>query len=283
MGDTALRSWEGVGLQNRFLPMNYSLQSYRVIIRCALDEGYGFLPFTNEADATGKQIFLRHDIDYSLGMGLELARVNAELGVRGTFFVQLRSQLYNLLSAWSRGTVKEIHELGQTIALHAAIPEVIPATDSALGEFVRADFDFVQRDLPMLSPAFTWHNPTPEILERSLPLGQIGGLVNGYAARFTREMRYLADSNLRHSPNEFLSVVSGGQYPVLQLLFHPSVWVIGGSTLMDFFPGAWQQIIREREEEMRLNRYYKELLPDGMPSAVLESFAEQWRRAAEPG
>jgi hypothetical protein len=261
--------------------MNYSLESYRTIINQALAEGYDFLPFTGVVNAKEKRIFLRHDIDYSLGMGLKLARVNAELGVRGTFFVQLRSQLYNLLSSWSRGIVKEIHQLGQEIALHAAIPEVTPATDSAMGELVRADFDFVKRELPMLSPVFTWHNPTPEILERSRPLAEIGGLVNGYAARFTQEIRYLTDSNLRHSPSEFLSVVSGGQNPVIQLLCHPSVWVIGGSTMMDFFPGAWQQIIREREEEMRLNQYYKELWPDGMPSAVLESFAEQWRCAAE--
>jgi hypothetical protein len=261
--------------------MNYSLRSYRSIIEQALAAGYTFAPFTLEETAVNGRIYLRHDVDYSLEMALELARVNADLGVQGTFCVLLRSQVYNLLSPWSQSLVNQIHDLGQHIALHAALPAMPPGTGHEIETTLRSDFDFVQRNLPVISPAFSWHNPTPEVLEWSLPLVQIAGLVNTYAARFTRDIGYFSDSNMRYSVEDFLRLVSNGQRPTMQLLFHPLNWVVGGDDMRDVLAGTWRYVIREREYGMRTNYSYQAALPGGMPEAVLQSFAGQWLRAAE--
>jgi hypothetical protein len=258
--------------------MDYSLESYRLIIERALGAGYRFLPFTLDAAPKAKRIYLRHDVDYSLEMALELARVNAALGVSGTFCVLLRSQIYNLLSSWSLELVEQLHGLGQHIALHAT------TSKSEVNEIeteLRADFEFARRNIPMMSEVFCWHNPTSDVLEQTASFERMAGLVNAYGTRFTRDMAYFSDSNMRHSVEDFLGYVEGAEHTALQLLFHPFNWVAGGSSMRDVLAGTWQYVIREREEEMRLNKYYKESLPDGLPSAVLESFAEQWRCAAE--
>ena len=266
--------------------MNYSLQSYRLIVERALDAGYSFLPFTVGEDETAsasssssaKLIYLRHDVDYSLEMALEVARVNAALGVGGTFCVLLRSQIYNLLSSWSLDLVRQIDALGQHVALHATVA----AGRSQIGEMesaLRADFEFARRDLPMMSPVFCWHNPTPEALELSAPLDRMAGLVNAYSRRFTGDIAYFSDSNLRHSVDDFLRFV-GGEHAALQLLFHPFNWVAGGSSMREVLAGTWPYIIREREREMRLNRAHRQMLPEGMPREVLDDFAERWQLAA---
>ena len=251
--------------------MEYSLESYRSIIRQALTSGYEFLPFALEARPKPGSIYLRHDVDYSLPLALELARVNAEMKVAGTFFVLLRSHAYNLLSASSQAIVRKIHELDQRVALHAAIDASSP-DEIEIG--LRSDFQFGQREMPFLSPVFSWHNPNPEILESALSQEEIAGLINAYSVRFTRDVIYCADSNMRHPAEKFLELVSTRQKSALQLLFHPLIWVIGGRRMAAVLAQAWPCLIKEQEHEMRENNLYRELFPAGMPQSVLTEFTE---------
>jgi len=259
----------------------YSLDSYRSIIRRALASGYAFAPFSLEPAPSGKRIYLRHDVDYSLEMALKLAEVNAELGVQGTFCVLLRSQIYNLLSAPSLDVVAQIHALGQRVGLHVPLPPALLQDDRLLDARLRADFAFAQSNLPMLSPVCSWHNPTPEGLARHVQCPRKAGLVNAYSAPFFRDIAYYADSNMRHSVEALLRFVEADQPGAIQLVLHPLNWVAGGNSMRDVFSRTWPYLIREREHEIRSNRFYAEALPDGMPESVLQGFAEQWRRATE--
>ncbi|HYO91236.1 MAG TPA: hypothetical protein VEQ40_06350 [Pyrinomonadaceae bacterium] len=258
--------------------MNYSLDSYRLIIERAQAAGYAFLPFTLDERPVGKRIYLRHDVDYSLEMALELARINAALGVSATFCVLLRSQIYNLLSSWSLELVGQIHALGQQIGLHATTAE---SEVDEIEKELRADFDFARRNLPMMSEVFCWHNPTPEVLKQSEPFERMAGLVNAYGERFTRDIAYFSDSNMRNSVEDFLRHVESGEHQAMQLLFHPFNWVAGGSNMREILAGTWQYVIRERDREVSINRAYRQMLPEGIPDSVLRAFSEKWSEAAE--
>src|SRR5712691_5009043 len=99
--------------------MTFSLDSYRDLIRTGL--GAGFAPTAFGAESTADRVLmLRHDVDYSLEMAVSLARVNAELGVTGTFFILLRGHAYNPLSATSMERVNELVLLGQRLGLHVS-------------------------------------------------------------------------------------------------------------------------------------------------------------------
>ena len=260
----------------------YSLDSYRLIIREALASGYTFAPFSLDQTPHGKRIYLRHDVDYSLEMALKLAGVNRELGVQGTFCILLRSQIYNLLSELSLDIVARIHGLGQHIGLHFPLTSALLDNDGLLDTRLKADFEFAQGNLPMISPLFSWHNPTPEGLERYVTCPGKAGLVNTYSAQFFRNIAYYSDSNLRHSVEAFMRFMGSDQPAVIQLVLHPLNWVAGGTSMGDVFSRTWPYIIREREHEIRLNRFYAKALPDGMPEGVLQGFAEQWYLATQP-
>lgn len=270
-----------VGRWSRARPdVQYSLTAYRSIIERALASGLTFVPFTTNGAAGAGRIHLRHDVDYSLEMAREVARVNADLGVAATFFVLLRSQIYNALSPWSQRLIREIHELGQTVALHAPVASEaveIHGLEAAL----RGDFEFFCRTIIELAPVVSWHNPPGWCLDQTVSRPTIGGLVNVYGSRFTRDSAYVSDSNMRHSVEALLSLAERPPERALHLLLHPCNWVAGGSSMADVFEGVWPYIIREREHEVRGNAFYAAVLPEGMPAPVLETFAGQWRRAVE--
>ncbi|MFN2533463.1 MAG: hypothetical protein ABR555_19445 [Pyrinomonadaceae bacterium] len=252
-------------------PVTYSLANYRLLVDRALNGGYAFVPFNLEEIPQQGSIYLRHDVDYSLPLALELAKVNAEMNVPGTFFVLLRSHAYNLLSASSQAIVKEIYELGQHVALHAVVD--VSASD-LIEKRLRSDFDFVRVNLPFISPVFSWHNPTAELLDQTRSFDEIAGLMNVYSNRFTAGLTYRSDSNMRHGPDEFLRLIDARPEHALQLLFHPLIWVLGGNNMTSVLAAVWPYLIKEQEKEMNQNNLYRNLLPEGMPDCLLMKFSE---------
>lgn len=260
----------------------FSKDAYRSLIARAQGEGYAFRGFLDEVSGRDRCILLRHDVDYSLRMAVELAEVNRSLGITGTFCILLRSHVYNPLSAWSIDEVRKLRDCGQHVALHYAAPPRLPASDGELAKLILSDFEMLRSSLPDLLPAFAWHNPTAELIERGQAL-EVPGLVNLYGARFVKDMAYVTDSNMRHSVAEFSDLLTDGRYAQLHLLCHPLIWVAGGRTMLEVFSNAWPHIIREREEEIKTNRAYAHALPDGMPMHILGAFARQWLDAASQG
>jgi len=260
----------------------YSLDSYRLVIREALSSGYMFAPFSLDQTPHGKRIYLRHDVDYSLEMALRLAEVNAELNVQGTFCLLLRSQVYNLLSELALQIVTRIHGSGQHIGLHVPLTPALLAEDGLLDARLKTDFEVAQGNVPIISPVYSWHNPTSEGLERYVQCPRKVGLLNVYSAPFFREIPYYSDANMRYPVEAFMRFVGRDQPAAMQLVFHPLNWVAGGTSMGDVFSRTWPYIIREREHEIRLNRFYAKVLPDGMPEGVLQGFAEQWYLATQP-
>jgi hypothetical protein len=247
-------------------------------MRQALSSGYRIAPFSLPVSNAERRIYLRHDVDYSLEMALRLAEVNAELGIRGTFCVLLRSQIYNLLSDRSLSALEKMAGLGQHLGLHASVPSTLP-DGGAVETRIRADFEWVHYNCSFVGAVCSWHNPTPEILERYLGSPRVGGLVNAYSAPFVREIPYYSDSNMRYSVEDFVRLVGDGGSACMQLLMHPLNWVAGGESMRDVFSGTWPHIIRESEMEMRGNRFYEYVLPDGMPDYVVRNFVKEWRRS----
>jgi len=256
----------------------YSKESYRSLVSLALQRGYRFVSFLDKGNDGGRRIYLRHDVDYSLRMAVELAEVNHSMGVHGTFCLLLRSQVYNLLSDWAIEYAGKIRGLGQHLAFHCTVPSTVPASDQELARQVLTDFETVRRYLPEVEPAFSWHNPTPGLVERGQHF-EVPGLLNLYGPRFVKDIAYYSDSNMRYSATRFEEIIGQNDDAALHLLFHPFNWIGGGSTMLEVFAATWKYIIREREQEIKLNHSYFEALPEGMPETVLQGFADQWSKA----
>jgi hypothetical protein len=184
----------------------FSMRHYAEILHAAQTGGYRFVHFDKEPEPG--DLFLRHDVDLSLDAALEMAELEARLGVRATYFLMTQSVFYNLASAEGEWAAVHLRELGHSVGLHAVYP--------------RADHD-VRFDRVM-----AWHNPDPGYM-----FGPVGGLVNVMAEpHFSRE-QYRSDSNHNWRNGCPHADLAAGAFEWLQLLVHPELWAYEGATMRE--------------------------------------------------
>ena len=95
---------------------DFTVGAYRQLISLALASyhvaDYRRIPWGDHF------VLWRHDCDSSLNRSFALARTEAEMGLRSTFFVNPHSEFYNLLEYGQLALVKEISKFGHDIGLH---------------------------------------------------------------------------------------------------------------------------------------------------------------------
>lgn len=205
-----------------FRSPDWTLARYAEILDTAAGH-YVFAPF-GTALARPHALW-RHDIDYSVDRALPLARLEAERGLKATYFFLLGSVYYNPFHPAVRAAIREIARMGHWIGLHFD-PEASAGEeprseryerDIAREAAVLADL----ADAPVASVSF--HNPVfSGVLDIDAPT--LGGLVNAYAAEIRRTYTYASDSfgYWRHAPLD--RVIAGRPSDRLHVLTHPVWW-----------------------------------------------------------
>ncbi len=253
----------------------YGKSAYRGLIGRAETGGWSFGSFLDPAPSDGRTIYLRHDVDYSLELAVELAELNNDLGVAGLFCVQPRAQFYNALERTEAERLRRLRALGQEVALHYVIDPGLAPTPEELTR----EFELLRTLVPDAAPAFSWHQPTPALLEAEE--FESTGLVNAYGPRFFREMAYLSDSTHRASVDDLQAEIESMDGSELQLLLHPVNWIAGGSSGVEILIRGWIRVLRDHERTLLANRTYAEAFPDGMPPAILDSLERELLAAAD--
>lgn len=197
----------------------FTLEGYSGLIRSLLERGYVCKNF-HDVDVAQQHLILRHDVDMSLEYAARVARVEADLGVASTFFVLVRSELYNPASAQSLKFIQEIIGLGHEIGLHldASLYDnsVEGLTDAAEWECA-----LLQQCTGAPVKAISFHRPAKALLGWN---GTLAGRVQTYHPKFFEEMGYCSDSRgewAYGTPDQNPAVREGRS---LQLLTHPIWW-----------------------------------------------------------
>ena len=198
----------------------FSLEGYRELVQALLARGYEVRGYA-DAEPDRRHLILRHDIDMSIEVALELAEVERELGVSAWYFTLLRSELYNPFSARGRAGLRRLVELGHHVGLHfdaALHPEGREALEAACAE----ECGLLERCLGRPVEMVSLHRPAKLLLGRE---ERLAGRLHAYQPRFFSEMGYCSDSRggWHHGhPLEHPAVAEGR---ALQLLTHPIWWV----------------------------------------------------------
>lgn len=164
-----------------------------------------------------KHLVLRHDVDFCLGRAMQMAELEAGLGVRATYFILMSSRFYNILSAEAANALQKIQLFGHRIGLHFD-PLAHAMPDHGIEMERRALEMVIGQELSMMSfhrPHQSWLNSTH----------RVGNLPHTYEPRFFSEIAYVSDSrgdwHYGH-PLDHQSVMEGR---ALQLLTHPIWWM----------------------------------------------------------
>ena len=201
---------------------SFDLAHYREILQAAQAGEYRFKPF-GESPERG-DLFLRHDIDLSLDAALQMAEVEAELGVLATYLLMTESVFYNLASSEGADAIARLREFGHAVGLHAVHPRV--ELDDRFDRVV------------------SWHNPETEYMSEKIP-----GAINVYAEPYFSPPAYRSDSNQHWRSGCPHEELRGGGFPWLQILVHPEIWIYSGATM-----GQTMKAMLEAEKERRLGQ-----------------------------
>jgi hypothetical protein len=195
--------------------------SYARIVRDAAEK-YAFEAFGTSSEEP--HALWRHDVDFSVHRALKLAEIEADAGVRATYFLRLRGAFYNLLEPPVLERARGIAELGHWIGLHFdPLSDDVSGSEEELAEGLAYDSGLLTEVMGHPVDSFSFHNPGTWGADE-IDLDQIAGMVNVYGAEIRDRYLYVSDSNGYWSDRRLPEVIAAGTADRLHVLTHPEWW-----------------------------------------------------------
>ena len=225
---------------------NFSLEAYRLLLAELSGAGYQIVGF-DAVDAQSRHLVLRHDVDVSLALAVDLAEAEHELGYISHYFVLVTSEQYNPATQASRTALARIASFGHRIGLHFdATLDCAETLEARAGAEARYLSALAGAPVSMLSfhrPAQIWiNNPA-----------SLAGLPHTYQPRYFSEIGYCSDSRggwWRGAPLRHEALKSG---TALQLLTHPAWWVDAGRSPTERLADHLERRRQELASDLKAN------------------------------
>ena len=198
---------------------DFTLEGYRGLLEALLSRGYRLCGF-HSADPSECHLILRHDIDMALEPAVAMAEVERDMGAHATYFVLLRSELYNPFTPDALNSLGLLAQMGHEIGLHLDAG-LYGSDHRALDAAAARECGILEAMTGRAVRSISFHRPAAHLLGEDRPLA---GRLHAYQARFFNEMGYCTDSRgeWRHGHPLAHPAVQDGR--ALQLLTHPIWW-----------------------------------------------------------
>jgi hypothetical protein len=163
---------------------------------------------------------LRHDVDYSPAAALRLARLEADWGVRATYFLLPNSSYYNLLAPAHASFPRQLVSLGHEVGLHYDIRALAAFPQPEWISLLEQQASLLQQLAGTPVHSIAMHQPG---LVGADPFRGLTSYFNAYDDRFARDMPYFSDS-CRAWRDHTWTQLTGPVPPRFQLSLHPINW-----------------------------------------------------------
>jgi len=200
----------------------FTPEGYGRLLSSLGDQGYSVCDFS-EVDPSSPNLILRHDLDMSMKAAMPVAEVEAALGLAATYFVLIRSEIYNPFSASGGDVLRQLVELGHRVGLHfdASLYE----DDSGAQETAaRQECAVLEAMIGAPVTVISYHRPFPSVLGRP---GSFASRRNAYEKAFFTDIGYCSDSRGAWHYGHPLDHPAVARRQALQLLTHPMWWAPG--------------------------------------------------------
>lgn len=200
----------------------FTIENYRKQVELAIENGFQFILFSDDFKEDRKDIIWRHDVEFSPDIALKMARIEKELGVKTTYFFQLHTDFYNILSKYFTNILKEIQSLGHHIGLHFDTHYYNIQLPGDLDKYIKLDKEYFENVFNLKLDTFSFHNTNQFIL--SCEDYKYGGLINVYSSYFKNKYKYCADSTGYWRYETLDEVLKDPKVQHLQVLIHDAMW-----------------------------------------------------------
>ena len=186
------------------------------MIQSLKEHNYTFSDY-HDYESYPRCVILRHDIDNSIEKSIQIAELEAKLGVKSTYFALITSDFYNVASKKSQEGLQKIQKLGHEIGLHFDEMAYIEL-DSVVGA-IKKEAGILSDIIGTEISTVSMHRPSQKTLEANY---EIPGMINSYSKTFFNDFKYLSDSRRRWR-EPVLDIIKSGQYDRLHILTH-AIW-----------------------------------------------------------
>ena len=213
---------------------DFSYDYYKYIIN-KLKDHLVLLDYEDIDQNTSSFCIIRHDVEFSVERAYEMAKVEAEdLDMFSSYFFQLNSNAYNILSPKNTEMIRSIRKMGHKIGLHIFINQ----TDvSDIPLYIKT----MEDHLDMSIDRFSYHKPNEPLL---LLNHKIKSKINAFDFKYFQyytgmkpnklNVTYISDSNHQWKYGHPLSIINNNVQKA-QLLIHPYSWTKVGYNNFDNF------------------------------------------------
>lgn len=198
---------------------DFTLTNFKKLLTRAT-QNYSFIFFNEKSKAN--TIILRHDLEFSVEIALRMAQIEADLGIKATYFVQLHSEFYNTLEKKNVLQLHKIKSLGHQIGLHFDSHFWNISSENELHEKLVFDKEILEKYLNSSINVFSFHNNNKFTL--SCRKDTYGGLINVYSDYFRENYGYNADSLGYWRFERLEDILTQRKYDKLQVLIHDGMW-----------------------------------------------------------
>jgi len=202
--------------------MESGLGSYQDLINGFLKSGYT-PEFFSAAAERDRCLIIRHDIDFDCGYAYQIARLENELGVKGSYFFLLRSDSYNLLSSENAEYVKRIRADGHSVSIH--FDPIIYGQDFQHG--FKREREIFENIFDVKIKIISLHRPNDFFLNYDEPLADVE---HTYQTKYFRKIKYVSDSQGMFRYGHPLETEAFQSGKTIHLLTHPIWWVGKGES-----------------------------------------------------
>jgi hypothetical protein len=203
-------------------PEPFTWAQYAGYLDLARANGYAFATFDEPLPGPAepaRRVLLRHDIDYDLAAVPPIAGLEADRGIRATYFYQTRCRFYDLARPDAAARVRAVLDRGHALGLHFDATE-IAGDDAALAGVETAARELEDRFGTRVA-AVSFHMPTHRPVRHLVPHG---GRINTYGPVFFDRVAYVSDSNQQWRGKDLADVLARQRPAVVQVLTHPVWW-----------------------------------------------------------
>ncbi len=204
-------------------------------------------------------LVLRHDVDFSPEAALQMAELEASMGVKATYYLLLSSPYYNLIGKEYIQFPKKLVELGHEVGLHYDINILEIMDNDDLISALKLQSNFLSKLADSDVKSIAMHTPSNYGIDpfRETKFNE-SKLINAYNNHYTNKMAYFSDS-CGAWRNDFVECLNKKDFPAqMQLLVHPIFWGTNSVT-------RWKSLNRLIENKISF------LLDD------IEKLRELWR------
>ena len=210
-------------------------------------------------------ILLRHDVDLTIDAAHRLAMIEADAGVRSSYFILTTCHTYNTLSADNRERLREMVELGFEVGLHFDPTIYGEIADDALAPKVDQEAGILASVIGREVHSVSLHNPS---IHGQYPL--FAGYINAHDPALFSEDAYFSDSRMDFRGKDPYEFVEQARRRTVQILLHPLHYTPDG----DGYRQIMSQFVRDFADRLdasfRVNSTYVEQLPEHLLHYVLE-------------